>query len=48
MVNIHTIEKREMYMYTDIYSLLMVNFKVGDIRILSNLFKTDHVDLEWP
>ena len=37
-----------MYMYTNIYGLLMVNFKVGDIRILLNLFKMDHVDLEWP
>ena len=35
-------------MYTDVYSLLMVNFKVGDIRILSNFFKMDHADLEWP
>ena len=37
MVNINTIEKREMYMYTDIYSLLMGNFKVGDIRIIKSL-----------
>ena len=37
-----------MYMYSDIYSLLMVNFKVCDIRILSNFFKMDHTDLEWP
>ena len=47
MVNRNTIEKQEMYMYTDINSLLMVNLKVDDIRILWNLFKTDHADLEW-
>ena len=47
MVNRNTIEKQEMYMYTDIYSLLMVNSQVDDIRIW-NLFKTDHADLEWP
>ena len=35
-------------MYTDIFCLLMVNFKVGDIGILSNFFKMDHADLEWP
>ena len=34
MVNRNTIEKQEMYMYTDIYSVLMVNLKVDDIRIL--------------